>query len=77
MFGTKVAKVAALQFVTVLLQAFGKLRLLGGIVIFGMEQQAAVQSFQLAFCVFFWIAAVEQPLSKSALHFPKFHLVPL
>ena len=53
MFGTKVAKVAVLQFVTVLLQAFGKLRLLGGIVIFGMEQQAAVQSFQLAFWCFF------------------------
>ena len=52
-FGAKVAKVAALQFVTVLLQAFGKLRLLGGIVIFGMEQQAAVQSFQLAFWCFF------------------------
>eukprot|EP00434_Breviolum_minutum_P037912 symbB.v1.2.033617.t2/scaffold4203.1/size69029/4 len=48
-----VAKVAALQLVTVLLQAFGKLRLLGGIVIFGMEQQAAVQSFQLAFWCFF------------------------
>ena len=50
---TKVAKVAALQFVTVLLQAFGKLRLLGGIVIFGVEQQAAVQSLQLAFWCFF------------------------
>eukprot|EP00434_Breviolum_minutum_P037526 symbB.v1.2.033275.t1/scaffold4105.1/size64512/7 len=48
-----VAKVAALQLVTVLLQAFGKLRLLGGIVIFGMEQQAAVQSLQLAFWCFF------------------------
>ena len=53
MFGTKVAKVAALQLVTVLLQAFGKLRLLGGIVIFGMEEQAAVQSLQLAFWCFF------------------------
>ena len=53
MFRTKVAKVAALQFVTVLLQAFGKLRLLGGIVIFGVEQQAAVQSLQLAFWCFF------------------------
>ena len=51
-FGAKVAKVAALQLVTVLLQAFGKLRLLGGIVIFGMEQQAAVQSLQLAFWCF-------------------------
>eukprot|EP00434_Breviolum_minutum_P024231 symbB.v1.2.021395.t1/scaffold1840.1/size99223/9 len=48
-----VAKVAALQLVTVLLQAFGKLRLLGGIVIFGIEQQAAVQSLQLAFWCFF------------------------
>ena len=53
MFGTKVAKVAALQLATVLLQAFGKLRLLGGIVIFGMERQAAVQSLQLAFWCFF------------------------
>ena len=53
MFRTKVAKVAALQFVTVLLQAFGKLRLLGGIAIFGVEQRAAVQSLQLAFWCFF------------------------
>ena len=31
----------------------------------------------VGFLVFFRIAAVEWPLSKSALHFPKFHLVPL
>ena len=77
MFGTKVAKVAALQFVTVLLQAFGKLAAPGRYCDFRDGTASSSPVLPVGFLVFFWIAAVEQPLSKSALHFPKFHLVPL
>ena len=60
-------KVAILQLLTVLLQAFGKLRILGGIVTFSVYESSTLTTvFQLCFWIFVFFLP-EQPASDHSV----------
>ena len=64
-------KVAALQLLTILLQAFGKLRLLAGIVTFAMQQEVTMLSaLQLAFWCFWAMLALNALYPTVLFLFP-------
>ena len=64
-------KVAVLQLLTILLQAFGKLRLLAGIVTFAMQQEVRMLSaLQLAFWCFWALLALNALYPTVLFLFP-------